>query len=191
MKIQSLIIGSGHSIRRIEKQTDAQPSFPMSDQVNEMITDTKYLGVQLNSPLIWDNTSTLWRPRLTDPFDISSILKNIFHLMCPTKLIEALLSPIWVTVAPVKGCCSESKISTLQKIHSRAARIVTNSPYDAPTAPLIQKLGWSTNSTLVMRKVASLIYKSLNSLAPWLLEKIIHELFRWQRMVSVLIRYWC
>ena len=41
----------------------------------------------------------------------------------------------------VWGCCSESKINVLQKIQNRAARIVTNSPYDASAAPLIQNLG--------------------------------------------------
>ena len=74
-------------------------------------------------------------------------------------------------------CCSvwgynESKISALQKIQNRAARIVTNSPYDASAAPLIQNLGWSTISQLVKKETAMLTYKSLNSLAPDYLRKL-------------------
>ena len=59
-----------------------------------------------------------------------------------------------------------SKISALQKIQNRAARIVTNSPYDASAAPQIQKIGWPTINTLVKKETATLIHKSLNSLAP-------------------------
>ena len=50
--------------------------------------------------------------------------------------------------------------------------MVTNSPYDASTAPLIQNLGWSTVSDLVRRETATLTYKSLNSLAPEYLKKL-------------------
>ena len=59
VKTQSLIIGSGPNLRRIEGQTDAQPSFSIGDQAIEMITDTKYLGLQIDSQLKWENTSTL------------------------------------------------------------------------------------------------------------------------------------
>ena len=40
VKTLSLIIGSGSNIRRIEGQTDAQPSFSIGDQAVEMITDS-------------------------------------------------------------------------------------------------------------------------------------------------------
>ena len=66
----------------------------------------------------------------------------------------------------VCSCCSESKINALQKIQNRAARIVTNSSYDASAASLIQNLGWPTISNLIRKETATLTYKSLNSLAP-------------------------
>ena len=62
VKTQSLIIGSGPNLRRIEGKTDAQPSFSIGDQAIEMITDTKYLGLQIDSQLKWgkhiDTTKT-------------------------------------------------------------------------------------------------------------------------------------
>ena len=54
VKTQSLIIGSGPNLRRIKGQTDARPSFSIGDQTIEMITDTKYLGVQIDRQLKWD-----------------------------------------------------------------------------------------------------------------------------------------
>ena len=54
VKTQSLIIGSGPNIRKIETQPDAQPSFSIGDQEIEMVANTKYLGVQVESQLDWD-----------------------------------------------------------------------------------------------------------------------------------------
>ena len=48
---QSLIIGSVPNIPSIERQTDAQTSFSIVDQVIEMITDAKYLGLQKDNQL--------------------------------------------------------------------------------------------------------------------------------------------
>ena len=66
----------------------------------------------------------------------------------------------------VWGFCNESNISALRKIQNRAARIVTNSQYDASAAPLIQKLGWLTINILVKKETPTLICKSLSLLAP-------------------------
>ena len=95
MKIQSLNIGSGPNIRKIEGQTDAQPSFSIGHQAIEMITDAKYLGLEIDNQIKWNkHIDTIKTPRLIDPLDLLSMLRNIFLLMCPTKFIEELLSPI-------------------------------------------------------------------------------------------------
>ena len=63
------------------------------------------------------------------------------------------------------GCCGESKLNALQKIQNRAARIVTNSPNNAPAAPLLQSLGWLSITDLERRETAMLTALSLNSFA--------------------------
>ena len=54
VKTQSLIIGSGQNISRIQGQPDALPSSSIDDLEIETITNTKYLGVQIDSQLEWD-----------------------------------------------------------------------------------------------------------------------------------------
>ena len=81
-------------------------------------------------------------------------------------MYRGIVEPQLSYCCSVWGCCSESKINALQKILNRAARIVTNSPYEASAAPLIQSLGWPTISNLIRKETATLTYKSLNSLAP-------------------------
>ena len=155
VKTQSLVIGSGPNIRKIECQPDAPPSFSFSigDQDIEMITNTRYLGVQIDSKLDWD--------------------KHIDTIK--TKASRGIVEPHLSYCCSVWGCCNESKLDVLQKIQNRAARIVTSSPCDASAAPIIQNLGWLTISNLVRKETATLTYKSLNLLAPDYLRKLFEK----------------
>ena len=43
----------------------------------------------------------------------------------------------------VWGCCTKTDLIRLQSLQNGAARIVTNSGYDAHSLPLIKGLGWA------------------------------------------------
>ena len=64
------------------------------------------------------------------------------------------------------GCCGEILLDKLQKLQNRAARIVTNSSYDASSLPLIQSLEWLTIKEMIAFETATTVYKSFHGLAP-------------------------
>ena len=66
----------------------------------------------------------------------------------------------------VWGSCGASKLDVLQKLQNKAARIVKSSPFDASAAPLLQRLGWPSVQKLINKETGSMVYRSLNSLAP-------------------------
>ena len=66
----------------------------------------------------------------------------------------------------VWGCYGDTKLNTLQKLQKRAARIVTGSPFDSTAAPLLQRSVWLSVDRLVHRETSTMVYKSLNGLAP-------------------------
>ena len=51
MKTQYLIIWSRSNIQKIEKQTEAKLTFEVGDRKINIITDTKYLGVDIDGKL--------------------------------------------------------------------------------------------------------------------------------------------
>ena len=172
VKTQSLIIGSGPSIRMIENRPDAPPSFSIGDQDIEMITNTRYLGVQIDSKLNWGKHIDTIKTKANRALGLIKYSKKYLPSDILNKMYRGIVEPHLSYCCSVWGCCSESKLDVLQKIQNRAARIVTSSPYDASAAPIIQNLGWPTISDLIRKETATLTYKSLNSLAPDYLSKL-------------------
>ena len=173
VKTQSLIIGSGSNIRKIDSLSDAQPSFSIGDQEIEMIANTKYLGVQVDSQLNWDEHVGTIKTKANRAIGLIKYSKKYLPSDVLNKMYRGIVEPQLSYCCSVWGCCSESKINVLQKIQNRASRIVTNSPYDASAAPLIQNLDWPTISNLIRKETVTLTYKSLNSLAPAYMIKLL------------------
>ena len=69
------------------------------------------------------------------------------------KIYRGIIEPHLSYCCSVWDSSSESKISVLQKIQNRAARIVTNSPYGAAAAPLIHNLGRTAISKLLKKSL--------------------------------------
>ena len=151
MKTLSLIIGFGPKISNIEGQTDAQPSFSIGDQASEVIADANYLCLQIDSQLKWDKHIGTIKTKANQSLGLIKYAKKYLPSDVPNKMYRGIVKPYLSYCCSVWGCCSASKISALQKIQYSAARIVTNSPY-VSAALLIQKLGWPTISTLVLKR---------------------------------------
>ena len=64
------------------------------------------------------------------------------------------------------GCAGTTEINRLQKLQNRAARIVTNSSFDTPSNQLIEKLGWKTINELIDIESKTIVFITLNELAP-------------------------
>ena len=140
VKTQSLIIGSRPNIEKIEMQTEAKPGFEICDQKINMITDTKYLGVQTDDKLQWDRHIEHVKAKALRALGLKHAKK--FLPSCDLqKMYRGIVEPHFSYCCSGLGCCSETKLNSLQKIQNRAARITTNSPYDASAAPLPQNLG--------------------------------------------------
>ena len=64
-----------------------------------------------------------------------------------------------------------TRLQTLQNLQNRAARIVTRSNFDSSAKPLIHNLKWPTINDIIRSETATIMYKSLNGLAPEYLSK--------------------
>ena len=82
------------------------------------------------------------------------------------KMDRSLVEPYFRYSCPVWGVAGINAINKLQKLQNRAARIVTNSAYDASALHIIRKLSWPTINELIVSETLKMVYKSVNDQAP-------------------------
>lgn len=81
-------------------------------------------------------------------------------------IYNALVQPHFDHCSVVWGNCNKSLSIKLQKLQNRAARILTSSSYDANADDLFVRPGWQKLHLQRELKTATMVYKSLNGLAP-------------------------
>ena len=166
IKTQSLIVGSGPNIRKIQSQPDAQPLFEIDNDTIEIVSSFKYLGVQVDNQLKWDDHIDKAKTKALRALGLVKYSTKYLSSEILAKMYRGLVEPHFSYCCSLWGNCSKCKSDSLQKVHIWAARIGMTIGHDASVAPLIQSLGWPTISNLIHKETATLIYKSLNDLAP-------------------------
>ena len=74
------------------------------------------------------------------------------------------------------GVCSAIAMNKEQKLQNRVARIATNSPCDAPSQPLLEKLGWQCIKEFITTETAMMVYRSINNEVPSYLTSLFERL---------------
>ena len=64
------------------------------------------------------------------------------------------------------GCSGSNTLLELQKLQNRAAGILTNSACDAPSSPIIKKLGWMKIADLISFSSNQLVFRPLKDQVP-------------------------
>ena len=93
-------------------------------------------------------------------------LEDIYH---------TIVEPHLNYCCSVWGSSGITRIESLQKLQNRA-RMVTGSSYDAPTEPLRKDLGWLSVKEMIVKETSTMMYKSLNDLAPTYLSNLLVRL---------------
>ena len=161
-KTEFMLIGSRQRLNTFNRL----PSFTIDGNSIKQVESTKSLGVYIDENLTWNThirhiskkiascIGTLKRSRSFVPFET---------LLC---IYNALVQPHFDYCSVVWGNCNKSLSIKLQKLQNRAARILTSSSYDANADDLFVKLGWQKLNLQRDLKTATMVYKSLNGLAP-------------------------
>ena len=94
VKMQLRIIGSCPNIRKIESQVYAHPSVSIGDLETEMIANTKYLGVQVDSQSNWDKHVNTIKTKANRALGLIKYSKKYLPFdMYSTKCTDRFSSP--------------------------------------------------------------------------------------------------
>ena len=161
-----MVIGSRPNIKKISDKSVPTPSFTIGNSHIDVVDNAKYLGVQLDKHLVWDERTGAVRSRISRSLGFLKYAKKLppKHTLC--QMYRGIVEPHFRYCCSVWGSCGDSRLLMLQKLQNRAARIVTNSSYDAPATNLIKELKWPTVHDMIKQETATIVFKSISGLAP-------------------------
>ena len=161
-KTEFMLIGS----RQRLSTYDRPPSLVINDAPIKQVACSKSLGVFIDENMSWNVHINNLSKKIASGI---GALKRCRPFVPPTTLqsiYNALVQPHFDYCSVVWGNCNITLSKKLQKLQNRAARILTHSSYDANADILLQQLGWRKLESQRQSQKATMVYKSLNDLAP-------------------------
>ena len=137
VKTRSMLITTKQRKKYLE--TSDQNFKPSIREENvQVVSSTKYLGIQIDENLTWKNQIKSVTEKASRAIGFLKYAKNFLPDAVVKTLYNSIVEPHFQYCCSVWGCCNSTDILQLQSLQNRAARIVTNSNFDAPSKPLIQ-----------------------------------------------------
>ena len=135
---------------------------------NELVVvqKTKYLGVQIDCSIGWKEQINAVATKVCRAIGFLRHAESFLPKASLKTLYTGIVEPNFRYCCSVWGCTGSTDINQLHKLQNRAARIITNSSFHTPSRPLIADLGWKTIEELIGNETKTMVFKSLNDLAP-------------------------
>ena len=130
------------------------------------VINEQYLGVYVDQHLSRDVQIANMVKKISKALGMLRYSKQYLPIKSVQTMYKSLVEPYFRYCCPVWGVCGITALDKLQKLQNRAARIVTNSPYNASALPTIRKLGWQTVNDLTVEETLKMVYKCKNDEAP-------------------------
>ena len=153
------------------KDVDADISITLNGLNIERVSETKFLGVILDSKLTFKSHIDYISNKIAKCIGIISRAKYILATDSLRTLYMALVQPYLLYCIEIWGHTFESYTKKLFLMQKRLVRIITHSKYDEHTVPLFKSLKILPYHELYEYSVASLVFKSLHNILPYPFDK--------------------
>lgn len=159
-----------------QKLRNAPPALQVEVQntLIETVSEDKVLGVIIDNNLSWK--SQVQKVRKTVLFKLSILRRIRKYLPKHTRILfyNYYVKPHLDYCCSVWGNCSKRDCNIIIKLQKQAARLVLDADRLTPSKEMFNSLNWLTFTQIVHQKQATLVYKSLNNLAPSYMAKMFH-----------------
>ena len=157
-----MVIDSRPNLKKISDKLVPSPSFAIGNSHIGIVANAEYLGIQLDKHLVWDEHTKALRSKISRSLGFLKYAKKLLPKHTLSHIYRGIFKPHFRYCCSAWGNCGDSRLSMLQKLQNRAARIVTNSSYDAPAANLIEELKWPTVYDMIKQEKATIVFRGAN-----------------------------
>ena len=135
----------------------------------------KLLGVHVDHKLSWNSQVELILKKCTSMLYLLLRIRQFLSTHMRKLFFNAYILPHIDYCCTIWGNCSDTLTNKLYKFQKRAARIILDQPYDAPSHNLFQELKWMKFHDRIIYKKATFVYKSLNNIFPEYMSNLFKE----------------
>ena len=161
-KTELMIIGSRQRLNAQCEEIDIS----IDDRTIKRVDHTKSLGLTIDAQLSWSKHVDEISKKVSSAIGALKRVRPFIPTDVAAQIYNALILPHFDYCSPVwdglSGCLSDK----LQKLQNRAARVITQSPFDTSSNLLLTMLKWEKLSLRRKKQKALIMYKTLNELAP-------------------------
>ena len=154
------------NVNKMVVQPTVLPVFHVGGTDIDLVNKVKYLGLHIDNSLTWKCQIENIKGKVSRAIGLLKYCKNFVSMETLKDIYRSIVEPHLNYCCSVWGCSVIMRIEFLQKLQNRAARIVTGSSYDTPSEPLRRDLGWLSVKEMIVKETYTMMYKSLNDLAP-------------------------
>ena len=170
-KTKSMVISTKPKHAALKHQED-QLCLSIHNNPLQVVQGTKHLGIYIDNTLDWKNHIQEITKKISRSLGLLKYAKRFLPLESLKDIYTSIIDPHFRYCCAVWGVCGLTEIQKLQKLQNRAARIITDSNYDAPSKPLIETLGWMTIEKVIQRETLVMVFKSVNGFSPQYLSEL-------------------
>ena len=168
-KTKCMVIGTRQKI----SSQSFDPLFFINSQTLQISNCEKLLGVKIDSNLNWLHQVNQVCSKIASRIYLLSNIKKYLNVESRKLFYSGYILPLIDYCIIIWGSCSTECLNRIVKLQKRAARLILDTDFLAPSAPLFKKLGWLTVYNRITYHKCVLIFKCLNDEAPsYLVEKI-------------------
>ncbi len=138
----------------------------INDEPLKQVTVSKYLGMKSYSNLKWDYHINAIVPKISSKIGILRSLRKIVPIETLKHLYNAIVQPHFDYSDIVYDSTSKTNKDRLQKLQTRACRLITGSGPCTSRIPMFHELNWHSLQYRHDFHKPVIVYKCRNGLAP-------------------------
>ena len=152
-KTQTILIRGRKKLTNIENSETQNLRIVINQEPVSKIKHTKYLGIVADQLLNWEEHISALIKKISKGIGILRYGKRYLPLTTVQSMYRSITESHFRFCCSLWGVCSATALNKLKKLQNHAAGIATNCHYDAPSQPLVEKLGWQSIRNLLILKL--------------------------------------
>ena len=150
----------------LNKTKDTEVNIKIDNRNIKQVFECKTLGVNVDQHLSWKNNTEKLCKKLSSGIGAIRRLREYLDKDSLLSVYNALVQPYFNYCCEIWDVFGTTQSNRLQKLHNRAARIITRSSNEVNQKNVLDKLGWQTLDEQRQKAKAKLMFKVLNNQGP-------------------------